>query len=260
MPTLMVILLKILLWILVIAIGSNFFMQWLSYAFYKRAKKVADARVLPIRFKANKLVGYSSNADILSKSVILYFGGSDDIAYNCVVNYSDKFKDIPFYSADYYGTQDSIGKMNLKSMQQTAVDFYDYITKRYPDSNIIVIGHSYGSGIAAYLASVRKVKKLFIIAGYRDFSDLYNKRVPVYWGPLKLLITNNIKAEEYAKSIDCKTFVIGSTGDRTLGPRLQQKVAACFKNSELKIFDNVKHLEYLFDKGVIGYIVDKIRE
>jgi pimeloyl-ACP methyl ester carboxylesterase len=260
MPTLMVILLKILLWILVIAIGSNFFMQWLSYAFYKRAKKAVDPSVQPVQFKADKLVGYSSNGDSSSKKIILYFGGSIDIAYNCVANYSDKFKDMPFYSADYYGTQDSIGKMNLKSMQQTAVDFYDYVISRHPGSEIIVIGHSYGCGIAAYLASVRKVKKLFIIAAYRDFSDLYNKRVPIYWGPLKLLITNNVKVKEYAKNIDCKTFVIGSTHDSAFNPKLQHKVAACFKKADLKIFHGVKHMKYLFDKRVIDYIVEKIKE
>lgn len=260
MPIWLIIILKVLLWVLIIAVGSNFFMQWLSYAFYKRAKKVANSSAVPIQFKVDKLVGYSNNTDSFSKNIILYFGGSNDIAYNCVVNYSDKFKDMPFYSIDYYGTQDSIGHMNLKSMQQTAVDFYDYIITGYPDSSIIVIGHSYGCGIAAYLASVRKVKKLFIIAAYRDFSDLYNKRVPIYWGPLKLLITNNIKVEEYAKNIDCKTFVIGSTDDKTLSSKLQHKVAACFKNVDLKIFDGVKHLKYLSDKRVIDYIVDKIKE
>jgi pimeloyl-ACP methyl ester carboxylesterase len=245
---------------LIIAAGTNFFIQWLSYSFYKNAKKVTDSNVLPIQFKADKLVGYSSNADSLSKNIILYFGGSSDIAYNCVAKYSGKFKDIPFYSTDYYGTQDSIGHMNLESMKQTATDFYDYIIKRYPDNDIIVIGHSYGSGIAAYLASVRKVKKLFIIAGYRDFSDLYNKRVPIYWGILKLLITNNVEVEKYSKTIDCKTFVIGSTADKTLDSKLQCKLATCFKNADLKIFDGVKHLEYLFDKRVIDYIIEKIKE
>lgn len=256
----MIIILKVLLWILIIAAGSNFFMQWLSYWFYKNAKKVTDSNVLPIQFKADKLVGYSSNADSLSKDIILYFGGSFDIAYNCVAKYSDKFKDMPFCSADYYGTQDSIGHMNLASMKQTATDFYDYIVKRHPGKDIIVIGHSYGSGIAVYLASVRKVKELFIIAGYRDFSDLYNKRVPIYWGILKRLITNNVEAGKYSKNVDCKTFVIGSTADNTLDPKLQRKVAACFKNAELKIFDSVKHLEYLFDHRVTDYITEKIKE
>lgn len=250
--------LKILLWILIITIGSNYFMQWLSYVFYKRAKKVTNSNIVPIQFKIDKLVGYSNNIDSLSKNIILYFGGSSDIAYNCITNYSNKFNNIPFYAVDYYGTQESIGHMNLKSMQQTAVDFYDYIITRYPNSDIIVIGHSYGCGIAAYLASMRNVKKLFIIAAYRDFSDLYNKRVPIYWGPLKLFITNNIKIKEYARNINCKTFIIGSINDNILGSKLQYKVAACFKNVDLKIFDGIGHLEYLSNQKVVDYIVDKI--
>lgn len=235
-------------------------MQWLSYMFYKKAKKVHESNIVPVRFQTDKLVGYSNNADSLSKNIILYFGGSNDIAYNCVANYSDSFKAMPFYSVDYYGTQDSVGHMNLKSMEQTAVDFYDYIIMKHPHSNIYVIGHSYGCGIAAYLASVRNVKKLFLIAAYRDFSDLYNKRIPIYWGPMKLFITNNIKVKEYAKNIDCKTFVIGSINDRTFNSKLQYKVAICFKNVDIKIFKGISHLGYLFDKNVIGYIIDEITE
>lgn len=81
----------------------------------------------------------------------------------------------PFISADYYGTQDSKGKMNLSSMQRSALDLYDWAKQQYPQSEIIIMGHSYGTGIATYLASERKCKTLILAAGYRDISDLHNK-------------------------------------------------------------------------------------
>ena len=75
-----------------------------------------------------------------SNKVILFFGGSNYIAYNSVGRYSSKFA-CPFVSVDYYGTQDSGGKMNLRTMKQAAEDLYDWTRNHYPDSDIIVIGH-----------------------------------------------------------------------------------------------------------------------
>ena len=49
--------------------------------------------------------------------------------------------------------------MNLKSMQKTAVDLYNWTIGQYPNRKITVMGHSYGTGIAAYLASVKKCDK-----------------------------------------------------------------------------------------------------
>jgi len=167
------ILLKIIMWFLIVEFGCNFIMQTISYSFYKNAKKMIDISCTPqfIQFK-DTLTGYGNNLDSQNRNkVILFFGGSNYIAYNSVGKYSTKF-DYPFISVDYYGTQDSSGKMNLKTMKQSAEELYEWARNHYPDSEIIIIGHSYGAGIATYLASVRKCHSLVIAAGYRDISDL----------------------------------------------------------------------------------------
>ena len=71
------------------------------------------------------LTGYGNNLDSeKNNKVILFFGGSKYIAYNSVGKYSAKF-DYPFISVDYYGSQDSSGKMNIKTMKQSAEELYD---------------------------------------------------------------------------------------------------------------------------------------
>ena len=37
-------------------------------------------------------------------------------------------------------------------MKQTAEDLYDWAIQQYPGRKITVMGHSYGTGIATYLA------------------------------------------------------------------------------------------------------------
>lgn len=245
------------MWFLIIEFSCNFIMQTVSYSFYKNAKKTDEISYHPQFIQFNDdLTGYGYNLDELSDKVILFFGGSGYIAYNSVAKYSGKF-DCPFISADYYGTQDSKGKMNLKTMQKTAVEMYDWAKREYPQSDIVVMGHSYGTGIATYLASVKEIHSLVLAAGYRDISDLYNKMTPVFFGSLKLFISNNIKTSEYAESVSCPVYIIGSNADTTLNASLQEKVVKCFENSELEIFDNIKHEDYFTNDNVINYIKEK---
>ncbi len=245
---------KVVMWVLIIGFGCNFIMQTISYSFYKGAKHMSDISCTPAKVQLNnKLTGYEYNMDAESDHIIIYFGGSNYIAYNSVGKFA-AYYDVPFISADYYGTQDSAGKMNLKTMQQTARDLYDYVVDKHPEKEIIVMGHSYGSGMAAYLASVRKYNTLVLLAAYTDVSDLYNKIIPIFWGPAKVFISNNMKISEYAKKTTCKAYIIGSNQDKTLGANLQKKVSNCYNNAKLKIFEEIEHEQYLVNEQVVDYI------
>jgi hypothetical protein len=248
------IILKMLMWVLIAGFGCNFVMQTISYSFYKNAKQVKEIAFTPeyIEF-SEKLSGYGYNLTSESDNIILFFGGSNYIAYNSVGCFGGVF-DCPFVSADFYGSQNSKGKMNLESMQSTAIDLYDWAKINYPDKRIVVMGHCYGTGIAAYLASVRNCDSLVLIAAYRDLSDLYNKIIPIFWGPLKVFISNDIKLVDYAQNVICNTCIIGSNSDKPLNASLQHKVKDCFANAQIKVFDGVSHENYLKNEQVIEFI------
>ncbi|MBO1306887.1 alpha/beta fold hydrolase [Enterococcus sp. 669A] len=244
--------LKVIMWVLIIYFVCNFIMEKISYSFYKKADKVEEVALSPVKLDFNQpLTGYGCNLEADSGQLIFYFGGSNDIAYNSIAKYGQHF-DCPMISVDYYGTQDSEGKMNLSTMQKSTTDAYDWIAENYPGKEIIVIGHSYGSGMAAYVASQKQCASLVLMAGYRDVSDLYNKILPIFWGPAKVFISNNMRVDQYAKNVTCPTYVLGSTADKTLDAALQAKVAACFENAQLKIFEGVKHEDF-FTEEVVAY-------
>ncbi|NLC42421.1 MAG: alpha/beta hydrolase [Erysipelothrix sp.] len=229
-------------------------MQTVSYSFYTNVKRLKDPKYEPVHIQySDDLSGYGYNLEKDTNQIILYFGGSRYIAYNSVGYFGGVF-DMPFLSADHYGSQNSKGRISLKSMKQTAEDLYDWSIQQYPGRKITVMGHSYGTGIATYLASVRDCDNLIIMSGYRDLSDLYNKFIPVFWGPTKLFITENIHLSKYAQNVQCDTYVIGSKADITLGAQLQQKIHEQIEGSELKIFEAVHHIDYLNDPEVIDYI------
>lgn len=95
---------------------------------------------------------------------------------------------------------------------------------------------------------------LVIASGYRDVSDLYNKIIPIFWGPLKVFISNNIHTAEYAKNVECPVYIIGSTDDKVLSSSLQEKLSKSFKNAKVRIFDDIAHEDYFSSDNIINYI------
>jgi pimeloyl-ACP methyl ester carboxylesterase len=254
------IVLKIIMIILIVYFATDAVMQTVSYSFYKGDRKLKETRYEPSEIQiSGNLYGYGYNMDKESDQVILFFGGSMYIAYNTIGMYGGAF-DCPMLSADYYGTQKSRGRMNLRSMQKTAEELYDYAKEKYPGREIYIFGHSYGCGMAAYLASVRECKHLVLASGYRTSADMYNKIIPIFWGPLDVFIKNNIRVDRYAAETNCPTTVIGSDADETLSDTLQKKLAGCYKDAECKIFSGIKHEDYFTTDEVIRYVKENVLE
>ncbi|MBO5349357.1 MAG: alpha/beta fold hydrolase [Clostridia bacterium] len=235
-------------------------MQKIAYSFYKGNKNLDKTTFKPEKIQFNdKLTGYGYNLNSDANHIILMFGGSSYVAYNTIGEFGGYY-DCPVVSVDYYGTQNSKGKINLKTQQKSAEDLYDWVIRKYPDKKITIIGHSYGCGMAAYLASIKKCENLILLSGYRDLADMYNKFIPIFWGPMKVFISNNIDINTYAKSTKCNVTIIGSKSDTTLSDSLQEKLANCYENANLKIYDNIVHLDYLKDLRVIVDIKAIINE
>ncbi len=254
------VILKTLMWMLIALFVGDFVMQTISYSFYKGDRKLEQVTFQPEKIQVDDgLIGYGYALERDSDHVILCFGGSMYVAYNAVGMYAGYY-DCPFLSVDYYGTQESSGRMNLKTMQKSAEALYDYAAMRYPGKEIIVMGHSYGCGMAAYLASVRDCSRLILLSGYRTSADMYNRILPFYWGPLQVFIKNNIRVDQYAGKTTCPVTVIGSDADTTLPVELQKKLAGCYADAELKIFSGIRHEDYLTSTEVIQFIKHSITE
>lgn len=253
------VILKVIMWIMIILFFGDFVMQTISYSFYKGDRKLEQVTFQPEKIQVDEgLTGYGYALEQKSDYVILCFGGSMYIAYNTVGMYAGYYE-CPFLSADYYGTQECSGRMNLQTMQKSAEALYDYASIHYPGKKIIVIGHSYGCGMAAYLASVRSCSKLFLLSGYLTSADMYNRILPFYWGPLQVFIKNNIRIDRYAMNTTCPVTVIGSDTDTVLPVEIQRKLSQCYVNAKLKIFSEINHEDYLTSVEVIEYIKHSVQ-
>ena len=146
--------------------------------------------------------------------------------------------------------------MNLKTMQEASLKLYDYaVNLDYVDkNNIYVLGYSYGTGIAAYLASQRDCTKLALIAPYRDVFDLYNAIIPIFNSPFGWFITDNINTKEYAKSVKAKTLIITSDSDKTIKCAIPCSLSHYFSNADVMKFKGIVHEKYMCDKNVVAAV------
>lgn len=259
--TTMIIIVLVVLFV-VCGIAFNFIFRHIAYSFYKNVKQAAnvDEAINRLEIGNDKdLIGYIRSTDYTKpEKTIIYFGGSGEIAYNAVLKYGEVFKDYTFVSVDYPGSQESQGSMNLKSMQEGAIRLYDYITNLdYVDKdNIYVVGNSYGTGIATYLASERDCAGLVLVTPYRDIFDLYNAIIPIFNSPFGWFITDNINTKEYAKSVTANTLIITSDADTTIRSSIPYSLAGYFGNVSVTQFTGIEHEGYLSDKDVVSAIIN----
>jgi uncharacterized protein len=239
-------------------IAFNQVFRYISYSFYKKTEQYTevDDTVKKLEIGEEKdLIGYVRSTDYTeAKKTIIFFGGSKEIAYNAVLDYGKVFNEYAFVCVDYPGSQESQGSMNLGTMQKAALRLYDYIVDlNYIDKdNIYVIGNSYGTGIATYLASKRDCNKLVLITPYRDVYDLYNAIIPIFNSPFGWFITDNINTKEYAKSVTEQTLIITSDSDGgTLDSSISYSLADYFSDASVTEFKGIEHAGYLKNEKVV---------
>jgi uncharacterized protein len=139
-----------------------------------------------------------------AKGLIFYLhgnAGSLDGWGHVAKTYTDNHYDVFIF--DYRGFGKSEGK--IKGSEQVFQDnqqLYDTLKKQYPENQMIVLGYSIGSGMAARLAATNHPKKLILQAPYYNLPDMLKKLIPFVpsW-ILKYRFMTNEYLKEYAQPI-----------------------------------------------------------
>jgi len=95
------------------------------------------------------------------------------------------------------------------------------------ESRIIAGGFSIGTGPAAYLAANRNVAGLFLLAPFANSYDVYNKVLPIFHGPLRLLVKHKFSSDMRAPSITAPVLIVASENDEIVPFSSSEKLKAC---------------------------------
>jgi pimeloyl-ACP methyl ester carboxylesterase len=119
-------------------------------------------------------------------------------------------KGYDFFMMDYRGFGKSSGKRTEQILYSDSLELYDILTGEYTDDEIVVYGRSFGSGVAAYVASKRTPKMLILDSPYYTFRYQIGRFGG--WMPLKFLLKYQIPTIKYLEESNCPAYVIH--GDR----------------------------------------------
>lgn len=119
-----------------------------------------------------------------------------------------------FFMMDYRGFGKSRGKRSQEKVFNDAQYIYKWLAKSYPENKITLYGRSWGSGIAARIASWNKPRALILDSPY--FSFYYNVNRYLFFTPLKWLLRYDIRTDQYLKTTECPIHILHGNKDRLI--------------------------------------------
>lgn len=194
--------------------------------------------------------------------LVLYYGGNEDNSsarMAWLMEENDRlvtFSRCNFAYVDYPGYGKSAGTPSDKSLKEFGLAVYDYFDQRSDVNDIVIMGYSLGTGVANYVASQRNPKGLVLMAPYADGYDLYNNKLNIFHGPLRLLVSYKMRAEKFAKDITVKPLILASKIDETVPYESSARLFQAYGNGCDFVTVNIGHREFWENSEVMG----KVRE
>ncbi|MBK5278136.1 MAG: alpha/beta fold hydrolase [Bacteroidia bacterium] len=145
-----------------------------------------------------------------------------------------------FFMMDYRGFGKSQGERSQTKVFNDAQYIYKWLAHSYPESKIVLYGRSWGSGIAARIASWNKPALLILDSPY--FSFLYNVNRYLFFTPLKWLLKYDMRTDQYLQEVKCPVHIIHGTKDRLISFSQSERLKALFPDKiTLHQIDGARH-------------------
>ena len=195
------------------------------------------------------LIRFIPADDTVAKGAVIYFHGN---AGN-VENYADGINiflenNYEVWMPDYPGFGKSRGAISEKKLNEQAYQVKRLANQYFADSNIILYGRSFGTGIAANLASSVKVKQLVLEAPYYSIPDLYSSYVPIY--PMQSMANYKFPVGEYLKDVQCPVAIFNGTIDEVIPSTSSAKLKSSLKaNDQFILIRNGKHNDLSYSEA-----------
>lgn len=189
-----------------------------------------------------------------SKGVILYLHGNAG-SLKSVGNESENLLPLGYdvFMVDYAGYGKSSGKITSQAqLFQDMQTVYDRVKRDYKKENIIIVGYSIGTGIAAKLASDNNPSMLVLQAPYYSMVDMMERRyayVPTF------ILDYTLDTHKYIKDSDVPTYLFHGNDDLVI-PLESSQLLAKELNLPLYIIKNQGH------NGLTGNVdvIEKMKE
>ena len=181
----------------------------------------------------------ASYHDAKSDRLVIYFGGNAEDVTSSMDSLVESFQGCSVYAMHYRGYGKSTGYPSEPALHADAILLWEHLRPRY--NEIIVVGRSLGSGVAARLAAERRVEKLILITPFDSLIEVARTKFPFV--PVKLLLSDRFDSVQAAQQIDVPVLILAAKQDTIIPLPHTQRLADSFKpgQCEMKVIPRTDH-------------------
>ena len=150
--------------------------------------------------------------DSVPKGVVLYFHGNKENIERYsrfAANFTAKGYEV--WMEDYPGFGKSVGERSEKKLFEEALQVQKMARSKFNSDQIILYGKSFGTGIAAYVASMTNCKRLILESPYYSIPALYDCYAPIY--PTTAMANYKIPTNEFLQEVKYPVTIFHGTDD-----------------------------------------------
>lgn len=162
------------------------------------------------------------------KTLILGFGGNAWNAQDVAEYLHELFPDEEVVAFHYRGYAPSTGSPSAEALIADAPLVYDHAVERVKPARIVAVGFSIGSGIAAQLATERKLDGLILVTPFDSLKAVAQSMYP--WLPIGPFFDHEIDAASALSRINAPIALIAAERDEIVPAERTQALREYVRN------------------------------
>ncbi len=183
---------------------------------------------------------WTENGANESARVIIYFGGNaEDVLYTASTAFQLDTRRMLI--VNYRGYGGTPGQPSQGALYEDALAIYDYVVASGTNpQDIVVMGRSLGSGLAAMLAAEREMQRAILITPYDSLVEVAARHYPIF--PVRFLLKHPFDSTTFAKRASAPALLLAAERDTIIPPHHAQRLHDVWKApSQLHILSGVGH-------------------
>jgi uncharacterized protein len=169
--------------------------------------------------------------DLVRRGVVLYFHGNRqniERYAKFAANFTKHGYEI--WMEDYPGFGKSTGERTEKKLFEQALQIRKMAASKFNADSIIIYGKSFGTGIAAYVASETNNKRLILETPYFSIPSLFSCYAPIY--PTSQMSTYKIPTNEFLEDVKYPISIFHGSDDGVIPYRNALRLKAILKPTD----------------------------
>ena len=218
----------ILLAVLYVGFCAVLYLKQRSFQYFPTPRRLGPTQMAG-QFKSGDTLLQLTVRPHAGPGAVLYFGGNGEDVSSSVDPLIAAFPDREIVMLHYRGYGGSAGRPTEADIAADAAGLFDKVHAEHPD--VIVIGRSLGTGVAARLASTRPVAKLVLVTPYDSLLGIAQRQFPLF--PVRFLLVDKYESWRYVPNIKAPVLILRAENDEVIPAASTETLRSRFPAGQL---------------------------